>query len=103
MLLRSGYCEVVSTCSVNGRRAVTSLLFLLLQALATNGRAQLNLIIKMQEYCYDNTNLMKSFHKIVLLFYKGNQPQAQLVYTADQRVEVCTCTLFSDNFEISLW
>ena len=103
MLLKRGYWEVVSTCSVNGRRAVTSLLFLLLQALATNGRAQLNLIIKMQEYCYDNTNLMKSFHKIVLLFYKGKPPPAQLVYTADQRVGVCTCTLFSDNFEISLW
>ena len=25
----------------------------------------------MQEYCYDNMNFMKVFHKIVLLFYKS--------------------------------
>ena len=29
----------------------------------------------MQEYCYDNMNFMKSFHKIVLLFYKSESFQ----------------------------
>lgn len=35
----------------------------------------------MQEYCYDNMNFMKVFHKIVLLFYKSKQ------------VPLCTCVL----------
>lgn len=35
------------------------------------GTPQLTLLLKMQEYCYDNMNFMKSFHKIVLLFYKS--------------------------------
>lgn len=38
------------------------------------GTPQLTLLLKMQEYCYDNMNFMKSFHKIVLLFYKSELP-----------------------------
>lgn len=38
------------------------------------GTPQLTLLLKMQEYCYDNMNFMKSFHKIVLLFYKSKLP-----------------------------
>lgn len=33
-------------------------------------RAELNLLVRVQEYCYDNMNFMKVFHKIVILFYK---------------------------------
>lgn len=36
------------------------------------GTPQLTLLIKMQEYCYDNMNFMKTFHKIALLFYKSD-------------------------------
>ena len=39
------------------------------------GTPQLTLLLKMQEYCYDNMNFMKSFHKIVLLFYKSELQQ----------------------------
>lgn len=35
------------------------------------GTPQLTLLLKMQEYCYINMSFMKSFHKIVLLFYKS--------------------------------
>ncbi len=35
------------------------------------GTPQLTLLIRVQEYCYDNMNFMKVFHKIVLLFYKS--------------------------------
>ena len=42
----------------------------LLSALTENGRSQLALLIKVQDYCYDNMNFMKVFSKIVLLFYK---------------------------------
>lgn len=34
------------------------------------GTPQLTLLIKMQEFCYENMNFMKVFHKIVLHFYK---------------------------------
>eukprot|EP00731_Ephydatia_muelleri_P031562 Em0023g69a len=35
------------------------------------GTPQLTLLIKMQEFCYENMNFMKVFHKIVLHFYKS--------------------------------
>lgn len=44
----------------------------LLQAFTTVDRAELALILKVQEFCYENMNFMKAFHKIILLFYKGN-------------------------------
>ena len=43
----------------------------LLGALCTTGRSQLTLMVKMQEYCYDNMNFMKVFQKIVVLLYKS--------------------------------
>lgn len=44
----------------------------LLQAFTTVDRAELALILKVQEFCYENMNFMKAFHKIILLFYKAN-------------------------------
>lgn len=43
----------------------------LLAALTENGRSELALMTKVQEYCYDNMNFLKVFRKIVVLFYKG--------------------------------
>lgn len=43
----------------------------LLTAFATTERAELALILKVQEFCYENMNFMKAFQKIVLLFYQG--------------------------------
>lgn len=40
-------------------------------AFASNDRAELSLILKVQEFCYENMNFMKAFQKIILLFYKG--------------------------------
>jgi hypothetical protein len=42
----------------------------LFQAFASNHRSELGLILKIQEFCYENMNFMKAFRKIVLLFYK---------------------------------
>lgn len=42
----------------------------LLKAFATTDRAELALILKVQEFCYENMNFMKVFSKIVVLFYK---------------------------------
>jgi len=36
-----------------------------------NAKAELALLVKIQEYCYENMSFMKTFHKIVLLFYKS--------------------------------
>ncbi|XP_059784466.1 eIF5-mimic protein 2 isoform X1 [Balaenoptera ricei] len=43
----------------------------LLAAFTTQGQSELTLLLKIQEYCYDNIHFMKAFQKIVVLFYKG--------------------------------
>ncbi|KAM4025939.1 eIF5-mimic protein 2 isoform 1-T1 [Anomaloglossus baeobatrachus] len=43
----------------------------LLAAFTTQGQSELTLLLKIQEYCYDNIHFMKSFQKIVVLFYKA--------------------------------
>lgn len=43
----------------------------LLNAFATNEKAELALILKVQEFCYENMNFMKAFQKIIILFYQG--------------------------------
>jgi len=39
-------------------------------AFATNSKVELQLLQKIQEYCYDNMNFMKLFQKLVALLYK---------------------------------
>ncbi|KAK0162422.1 hypothetical protein PV327_006199 [Microctonus hyperodae] len=39
-------------------------------AFTNTARSELSLILKVQEFCYENMNFMKVFQKIVLLFYK---------------------------------
>lgn len=34
-------------------------------------RSEMALMLKIQEYCYENMNFMKIFQKIILLFYKS--------------------------------
>jgi hypothetical protein len=43
----------------------------LFQAFTANDRCELALILKIQEYCYENMNFMNSFYKIIVLFYKS--------------------------------
>lgn len=43
---------------------------MLLAAFTTTARSELALMLKVQEYCYENMNFMKVFQKIILLFYK---------------------------------
>lgn len=43
----------------------------LFSANTRSDRAELNLLMRIQEYCWENMNFMKSFHKIVILFYKS--------------------------------
>lgn len=43
----------------------------LLNAFATTDKAELSLILKVQEFCYENMNFMTAFQKIILLFYQA--------------------------------
>uniref|UniRef100_A0A8C9X7D3 Basic leucine zipper and W2 domains 1 n=1 Tax=Sander lucioperca TaxID=283035 RepID=A0A8C9X7D3_SANLU len=44
----------------------------LLKAFTTQGLSELTLLLRIQEYCYDNIHFMKAFQKIVVLLYKAN-------------------------------
>ena len=43
----------------------------IMAALTSDTRSELALMLKVQEYCYDNMNFLKAFQKIVVLFYKS--------------------------------
>lgn len=45
---------------------------LLLEALTTTDRSELQLLLKIQEYCYENQSFLKVFQKIVILLYKAD-------------------------------
>lgn len=54
----------------------------LLKVYTENGsRAQMTLMQRAQEYCYENMNLMKCFTKIIMLFYKGEMGMDGISYT----------------------
>lgn len=40
-------------------------------AVARSPEAELKLMVKVQEYCYENMTFMKIFQKIIVLFYKS--------------------------------
>ncbi|XP_031442461.1 basic leucine zipper and W2 domain-containing protein 2, partial [Clupea harengus] len=44
----------------------------LLAVFSSQGQSELVLLLKIQDYCYDNIHFMKSFSKIVVLFYKAD-------------------------------
>uniref|UniRef100_A0A3Q2PGG8 Basic leucine zipper and W2 domains 1a n=1 Tax=Fundulus heteroclitus TaxID=8078 RepID=A0A3Q2PGG8_FUNHE len=44
----------------------------LLKAFTSQGLSELSLLVKIQEYCYDNIHFMKAFQKIVVLLYKAD-------------------------------
>uniref|UniRef100_A0A8C5F4N0 W2 domain-containing protein n=1 Tax=Gadus morhua TaxID=8049 RepID=A0A8C5F4N0_GADMO len=44
----------------------------LLKAFTSQGQSEISLLVKVQEYCYDNIHFMKAFQKIVVLLYKAD-------------------------------
>lgn len=44
----------------------------LLEAFAQSAKAELALLMKVQEYCYENMNFMRAFSKLVVMLYKTN-------------------------------
>ncbi|XP_023213555.1 basic leucine zipper and W2 domain-containing protein 2-like [Centruroides sculpturatus] len=59
--------ELVAEQALKHLRQYTSLL----SAFTQNAKAELALLVKVQEFCYDNMNFMKVFQKIVVLLYKS--------------------------------
>jgi len=60
--------ELILDQAVKHLRKYTSLL----SAFTTSNKAELALLIRVQEYCYDNMTFMKVFEKILVLFYRAD-------------------------------
>ncbi len=59
------------------------------------GIAQWTLLLQVQEFCYENMNFMKVFHKIILLLYNSKS------YVCDFQMTVYHCYLYSLDDVIS--
>ncbi|XP_060528038.1 protein krasavietz [Cylas formicarius] len=62
----------------------------LFSAFTQSARAELNLLLKVQEYCYSNMTFMRAFHKIIMLFYKTDVISEQTIlkwYRQDYNVK----------------
>lgn len=46
----------------------------LLKVSTRSGKSELALMLKVQEFCYENMNFLKSFQKIIMLMYKSKFP-----------------------------
>lgn len=68
--------ELVTEQAVKHLKAYTSLL----QAFTSVEKSELALILKVQEFCYENMNFMKAFQKIILLFYKTEVVSEDSIY-----------------------
>lgn len=65
----------------------------LFDVFTTTARSELALLLKVQEFCYENMNFMKVFQKIVLLFYKSTF--IMLTHTFISNFSVCVHFLFN--------
>lgn len=67
--------ELVTDQAVRHLKQYTSLF----EAFTQNGRSELNLLLKVQDYCYSNMTFMKAFQKIIMLFYKTDVISEQVI------------------------
>jgi len=51
----------------------------LLAAFCTTPKAEMTLMLRIQDFCYDNMNFMKVFQKIVLLLYKTDVVSEEII------------------------
>ncbi|XP_018333636.1 protein krasavietz [Agrilus planipennis] len=62
----------------------------LFSAFTQNARSELNLLLKIQDYCYSNMTFMRAFQKIIMLFYKTDVISEQVIlkwYKQDYNVK----------------
>ncbi|XP_050295504.1 protein krasavietz [Anthonomus grandis grandis] len=62
----------------------------LFSAFSQGARAEISLVLKVQEYCYSNMTFMRAFQKIIMLFYKTDVISEQTIlkwYRQDYNVK----------------
>lgn len=62
----------------------------LFSAFTQSARSELNLLLKVQEYCYSNMTFMRAFQKIIMIFYKTDVISEQVIlkwYNQDYNVK----------------
>lgn len=69
----------------------------LFAAFTTNAKSEMALLNKIQEYCYDNMNFLKTFNKIVLLLYKSES-----LWHFDFLPSVPPCVLLFSQLQLML-
>ncbi|EFA07694.2 protein krasavietz isoform X1 [Tribolium castaneum] len=67
--------ELVTDQAVRHLKLYTSLF----SAFTQSARSELNLLLKVQEYCYSNMTFMRAFQKIIMLFYKTDVISEQVI------------------------
>jgi hypothetical protein len=67
--------ELVTDQAVRHLKQYTSLF----SAFTQSARPELNLLLKVQEYCYSNMTFMRAFQKIIMLFYKTDVISEQVI------------------------
>lgn len=78
--------ELVTDQAVRHLKAFTGLF----SAFTTQARSELSLLLKVQEFCYSNMVFMRTFNKIVILFYKTDVISEQVIlkwYKQDYNVK----------------
>nr|CAH7749829.1 unnamed protein product [Callosobruchus chinensis] len=68
--------ELVTDQAVRHLKYYTSLF----GAFTQSARAELSLLLKIQDYCYSNMTFMKAFQKIAMLFYKTDVISEQTIF-----------------------
>lgn len=78
--------ELVADQAVRHLKQYTSLF----SAFTQSARSELNLLLKVQEYCYSNMTFMRAFQKIIMIFYKTDVISEQVIlkwYNQDYNVK----------------
>ena len=72
----------------------------LFAAFTQTSRSELTLLVRVQEFCYENMNFMKVFQKVVLLFYKSKFFSSFLFYFEQMFIQIyfyCLADVLSED------
>lgn len=86
MKIYFSFQELVTEQAVRHLKTYTTLF----ETFTQTSRAELNLLLKVQDYCYSNMIFMKAFQKIIMLFYKTDVISEQSIlkwYKQDYNVK----------------
>ena len=72
----------------------------LFAAFTNNFKSEINLLNKIQEYCYDNMNFLKTFNKIILLLYKSKLFLLQKLEERSLLKQIDTVVSYTKSFNL---